>query len=408
MREKIKRAYLEKSEYYIEVIEALTHRDIKFVLLNILVADDCPGDLDIMISPLDYSMCAQILKQCQLEYYTRYQTNQYLWNKYISDIGFIQVHIYCGIWFNNTCYYNSEVVDEALQADYVFNLYVFLIECFYKNKLRDKQYLEYCQYLESCNLQDCFERINVDGSKICGHMLKVYNNDELPTKVVDKNVLYKLRHKVMRVLFNHDKEILFLGVDGAGKSTLIEEVRKVYAKGGIYPQVVYMGLRSSLFSKRKLPSNNQPMDNNVKEDETQTPLKFTITRFVKVCLCWLEYNLRYFLKIRLLKNTSNTVYLIDRCYVDLLMFYENDFVKNLFASFSFQPDKVVMITGKEDVLFNRKKEMTRKRYSWLYSFYLKITELYRVKYGDNMLVVDTTSNDIDTCKRCISNFIAKD
>lgn len=408
MKEKLKKVYRNKAEYYIEIIDAFDQKGIKYILLNTLVADDNPGDLDIMIGSHDYSRVELILKNYKLKYYTRYQTNQYLWNKYISDIGFIQVHIYCGIWFNNNCYYKTDIIDKSIQNDYVFNFYVFLIECYYKNKLRENQYKEYCQHIDVDVFSLQSEKINLKGSKICGLIIDDYKNGSHLKKIADSNVFYKLSHKLMRLFCNNDVEVLFLGVDGAGKTTLIEEVRKVYAKGGIFPQVIYMGLRTSFFSKQEDHKNDSESEKTIQKEVSLSPLPFTFVRFLKVCLCWLEYNLKYFVKIRLLKNTSDTVYLIDRCYIDLLMFYQNNFVKKLFTTLSFRPDKVVMITGEETILYNRKKEMSEDRYSWLYSFYKRITNLYKKRYGDRMLVVNTSSNDINTCKRCIANFIAKD
>ncbi len=407
MKRKIQLIYKKKSVYYQELIEKLDSNKVNFVLINAIVADDNPGDLDIIINSVDYNRCKKYLTDLGFIFYTTYDTNQYLWNKYIRDVGFIQAHIYCGLWFNGKNFYNGKIDFYQCQYDYNFNFYVFLIESYFKNKLRQKQYDEYKLYINQDEFVCYVKKISKDATVVVKQVLDAYEKKETFRKPFKYISLTLIILKLFRILHNQDREVLFLGVDGAGKSTLVDSIKNIYAKGGIYPVVKYMGLKSSIFARK----HDENKENHVIETKINSfcimsiSVLYSILRFVKVLFYWAEFNIRYFFSIRLLKNSSATVYLIDRCYVDLLMYHPISLVRFLFTKFSFTPYKVVILTGNMEELYNRKKEMNLNQYKEIYTFYKDIESLFSKKYGQNLLLVNTTENSMEDCIWKISNFI---
>ena len=61
MIEKIKKIYKDKSEYYIDILNKIKDNEIDFVLLDYIIPDHNPGDIDIMINRNDSLSVQNIL-----------------------------------------------------------------------------------------------------------------------------------------------------------------------------------------------------------------------------------------------------------------------------------------------------------------------------------------------------------
>ena len=70
MKEKIKSIYGLKSEYYIEILDEIKSNEVNFILLNFVVPDSNPGDMDIMINKYDKLLVEKILKKNKFNHYT--------------------------------------------------------------------------------------------------------------------------------------------------------------------------------------------------------------------------------------------------------------------------------------------------------------------------------------------------
>ena len=93
--EKIRLIYNSKAKYYLQVLNEFDNDNLSYVLLNYLIPDDNP-DLDV-ISLNDLYLIEKILKKTNLNL-SIYYTNQIIWNKFVSNIGFIQF-IICWLKF---------------------------------------------------------------------------------------------------------------------------------------------------------------------------------------------------------------------------------------------------------------------------------------------------------------------
>ena len=52
-----------------------------------LIPDDNPGDLDVLINKINFNKIELILKNNDFNYYKNYNTNQILFNKYVSNVA---------------------------------------------------------------------------------------------------------------------------------------------------------------------------------------------------------------------------------------------------------------------------------------------------------------------------------
>ena len=397
------------------VLDELEQNKICYILLNIIVADDNPGDLDILLLNTKAKEVAAFLQKLGFSYYAKYDTQQYLWIKYLKGVGFVQIHLYESISYQGKRFLPNHQIGTFLQGDVNFNFYVFLIESLYKYKLRPEQYTEYKQLLDL----EAFHRFSkgLAGEELADYMVSAYEGRESLSKAARNKffrksnwinsvfiICRKLFRKLYRLFYNHDKEILFLGVDGAGKTTVIDSVKSISGKGGMFPLTRYMGLRESRFSTNN--ATDEKVENVKREEYYKRPeLPLTFPRIVKLFLYWIEYNSKYLVRVRGCKQGSDTLFLIDRCYIDLLYFYPYKFVERLFLCYSFLPSKIVFLTGDKDVLYNRKKEMNKEKFDVLYSFYGDLASLLINKYKKNVLVVNTTDNDIRKTSSDICDFI---
>ncbi len=405
MREKLQAIYGNKAAYYSDVLATFDEKGVKYVLLSILVADDNPGDLDVLLVDKSYKEAKRILKGLDFSYYTKYETDQYLWNKYVAGIGFIQIHCYLSFSFQRRNYLRGYTYNGNETFMPSFQFYVFLIESFYKQKRRDKQYEAYIQLSGKEGVIRFSQKCPVHGQEICKQMIDNYERKKSilkKTSIID--ISNRILRRLCRLFCGNDKKVLFIGVDGAGKSSIVEGVRRIYAKGGMFPKIVYLGLKDSIFNNKVEgePKKTEGTKKELQKQRKQGTLVFI--RNLKALLYWAEYNIKYILRT-CTPNSVPTVYLIDRCYIDLLRYYPTAFARWLFIEFSLYPRKMVLLTGDQRVLYERKREFSEWEFAEIYDFYKDIERPFENKRGDNLLKVDTTEMTLEESVRRVSDFI---
>ena len=419
MKEKIRQIYREKAEAYLEVLEEFDNHGISYVLLNTLVADDNPGDLDVLLCDGMFNEVKPVLSSHGFEYYTKYEKGQYLWNKYLPGIGFVQFHIYNSLSACEKQYFPSQLINKELQTNYAFNFLVFLIESLCKSKLRIIQYREYVERCPKEQLISYVNEVNRSLLEIVLFAIDAYEINALDNSKA-KSLLWgkrttskifsytrKIIRRIVHLFEGGDETVLFLGVDGAGKSTLIDGVSSVFSKGGILPKSCYLGIRESIFSKGQAHEVNTETDHSA-DDDVIHKIPLSLMRFVKILLMWVEYNIKYLLKIKFSSYGVKTLYLVDRCYLDIMQFYPYKIVDILFLHLSMMPKQVVFLTGNMDELYNRKKEMSHKRYQQVYTFYNKILQKMKEKTCKKIIIIDTTKESTSNSILTISDFIANE
>ena len=366
MKEKLRLIYNSKAKYYLQVLNEFDNDNLSYVLLNYLIPDDNPGDLDVLISLNDFNLIEKILKKNKFKFYRYIDTNQIIWNKFVSNIGFIQFHLYVGLNFHNKQFYNNTDIG-IYKDDLNFSFMVFLLESFYRNKLKKQIFNKYVDKISIKNFENYLKFNFKNTMIIVDHTIELYKDGKNTNTF--KNFLIKLHtnkfglvsfyfnkifSKIKRLGNNQDVFLLIVGVDGSGKTLLTNNMFRVLSKGGIFPVKLYFGLKSSFIYKvfnKKKDKNSKTFRNN----DLKLRTNFFV-RFLKIFLYWIEYNFRILYNIKMKPNSSKTIYLVDRSYLDLI-FYNSDVIsKNLFLNHSIKPTHLVYITGESSIIYNRKKE----------------------------------------------------
>ena len=216
-------------------------------------------------------------------------------------------------------------------------------------------------------------------------------------------VLFKIQSKVKRFLNSEDEIVLVLGVDGSGKSTLVNELCRMCSKGGIFPKKLYLGIRQSLVHRSilylKAMYNGSELTMNtagikLSNSRHSSALKTTIMS-IKVVALWIEYNLRLIKQIYLIPNSARTIYLVDRSYLDIVLFYPQSWIRALFIRGSIVPSKIIYLHGNEEMLCERSGECSVADIKESNNIYLQLLSQFK---SSDVLTLDTTKNSIDDCK----------
>lgn len=414
MKEKLDKIYKSKANYYFYIIDLLEKNYIEFTLLNYIIPDDNPGDLDVLINPCDQCKVKKILIENDFNFYCELDHSQLLFNKYIENIGFIQFHVFIGISFQNKVFVKEIPRLNDLQSDINFSFLIFLLESFYRNKFKYDVYKKYIQRTSTKLFEDYILNEFPSTLKVVNRSLKIYrssNNDNILNLFIKITVnkhrlliyfLGKFLKKTKRVYNNNDLSILFIGVDGAGKTSLVFELTKVLSKGGIFPNPQYLGLNNSFVSKIGKSINSKKTSNR---NGIKTNHKMSILKKFKILLLWVEYNMRFFIKNVGFPNSARSINLIDRSYYDLLFFHRDEISKSLFFKYSFKPTHLVYLTGDSNQIYDRKKEGSLDLHNKKVIFYDYIFD--QINLDENKkLKIDTIKNTPLTCAHQVLNHLS--
>lgn len=192
------------------------------------------------------------------------------------------------------------------------------------------------------------------------HIVKQkFKNKE--TKIKDKinNFIFKIRKGLTS---QKGKLIIFIGVDGSGKSTIIDELtlnfsvkRKLLSisKYHFRPKII----KGSFTSKKNIKKSTS--------SPHSTKTLSTVESYMKILFIVLNYLL--FLPYLYLKKFLGHIVMFDRHYIDLF-FDEKRYRINqksiplakLFEFIIPKPDKIFFVLGNEKIIYERKKEVELK------------------------------------------------
>ncbi|MCK4886896.1 MAG: hypothetical protein KAS96_05870, partial [Planctomycetes bacterium] len=381
--------------YYIDFLAALDAAKSKYILLNFIVPDNDPGDMDIVIPFDEYEKAVHIMRQ--QAYYMRgeFNTGQFLWNKYVDQVGFIQIHIHVDysffgrkiISFNDL--YNGESV-LTIEKEYV----LFLVETFYKNNYSCKQY-KYGNFQKILDKARLDVLVAQDYGNIRSIINKAKRNYDTKNRISKLMFLFHLfkenRFKLLINLFSHIRKkilkqvlpnkkdifVVLLGVDGSGKTTLANNIQATCAKGGIFTKIIYMGIKNSIVNNVRgiFASTLKKTDSVSANPEKEPGLLKKIYVILVGILYWVEYNLKWIFKIKLKAVNTQTLWLLDRSYLDVLVNYKSQFLSCLFLKFSFKPDMVFFLVAEVDELYARKQERNNSELRTISGKYTLLADL---------------------------------
>jgi thymidylate kinase len=416
MTEKIRKIYKNKSPYYINILSKINDGDIDFVLLNYIIPDDNPGDMDILVNEYDKLSVQSILVENGFSYYTNIDSNQMLFNKYVAEIGFVQFHLFIGLTFLNKTFLSNIPKIKGIQSDVNFSFLVFLMESFYRNKFKYYVYEQYKKQVSLSNFSSYVRTTVPSSERIIDSALEIYskeysNNRNLKTIIIVNNfsllsfIHNKITRKLKRIGNKEDLFVLFIGVDGSGKTLLVSELNKVLSKGGIFPLPKYLGVKNSkVFKVSSLLTSNKSRTKVSHGSRIGKKSKLDLFKKLQITLFWLEYNLRIFVQIKIRPTSAKSVNLIDRSYLDLLFYHKNNFARLLFLRYSFKPTHLIYLTGESSEIYERKQEGSRDLHENRVTFYNSLYNDIPMKKTK----IDTVKNSPITCTHMILDFILHD
>jgi len=147
--------------------------------------------------------------------------------------------------------------------------------------------------------------------------------------------------------------IAFIGIDGAGKTTLINKVAEKMEEKGHKYKIVYMGLGGEgdlLFHhlsnfKRKILYNKKGADTKKLDNYRERGILWVFVQYIEL---WLRY-------LNAKKYSKDYMILFDRFFYDGLIL-GNRLSFHIFKFFTPKPDRCFLIKAPPKVVYGRKKE----------------------------------------------------
>ena len=145
--------------------------------------------------------------------------------------------------------------------------------------------------------------------------------------------------------------IAFLGPDGAGKSTVIDNTTQALV--GTANSIPVIHLKPTLFFKRRVE------DRGIVTDPHNVTSRGLVTSLLKLCFWALEYRLAYLRRVR-----NFTIEIYDRYYHDLYidkkryLYGGPDFFIKVIEFVIPKPDLFIVLIAEPSVILNRKAEVS--------------------------------------------------
>jgi thymidylate kinase len=391
--------YEHKAVIYWTLFEEFEALDCKYIIIDWHHPDAAPGDIDIIIDKDNYQYVSKILESAGFHYYTKHNTNQYLWQTYVERIGICQIHIYVDVWYQGNRLYDFKEVYAGthwltIEQEYT----MFLIESIIYDKYNVDKYYEFKNHDISGTVKNSLLKKYVKLSE------SIYNESDAYAMykyyvafVTDVNSIFylfsRVYSKIARITHNNDIRVVILGVDGAGKTSSISNVAEIMKKGGIYTRIKKMGVSSTFINRivnslRKLFSKSTTIGYNIKNISDNKVHSYMHN--IAVILYWMEYTLRLISDLIFLK-VKPTLILYDRYHYDYLLTKRDKVSETLFMEKLMPPHMVIYLNGDNDIISLRKEEYSSSEIKDMNERYTEIIS----QFGEDIkvLIIDTVEND---------------
>jgi len=270
-------------------------------------------------------------------------------DKKTKNIDLIDFHIdglkYCDIFKisfneiknNSVSFFNQNIY--ILNKNYCY-LDRYLGYIFFKSK-RERT----MKYLSNNDIP-----INFLSNKLQLTIKKVKNPITVKQKLIKKNVKKFVLHKIFGNFQPKRKiKVVFVGVDGSGKSSTIMELKKKIRCLKI--AIEYMGWKNFKISLIAIYEN---ITKSKKNPYLNNNCKLKKFGFFSLAIFYIELYIRYF--IQLISN--NNVIIFDRFFYDRLIRAKSNFLYRLFYCLTPRVDLVFYLTAPSEILYQRKLEIS--------------------------------------------------
>jgi len=200
------------------------------------------------------------------------------------------------------------------------------------------------------------------------------------------------------------KIFCFFGIDGAGKTTIIQEIEKKIREEGYDCKTIYMGRAGNHklpFIKKiiQIRSNRMLKKRKLSSGEAQRPL---VDIYRKRSMFWVfgyyvEMWLRY---LEAKKIAKKKIILMDRYFYDGLVLAEKG--TNFFKYITPKPTKSFLIYAPPELIMKRKQEAKKENIIDFYEESKKFSKFFNIIVVDNSLKLEKVVGDIyETIKKNI-------
>lgn len=394
--------------------------NISYVLIRKPEKWSDSGDIDILVECFD-EINKLLIEWGYLEFKSNEYNKKYLKYDPISEF-WIHLDVHKKINFGdiqssktfiksiiNNLIIDSDGILRLNQIDeFVINFFHFAIN---KNKFR-LSFIESISQINFGELNKKSETYNflLDPlEKYFNLIIKLRDNQITQYEVIDeikkkynhikekKNpFLKKIINKILP-LRNKKKVIVFLGPDGAGKSTITNIISglrwpklRLQYMGPAHPHsmnpiLLKILLIFSIMRKRFAKAH---------------PVGF-LTRIFWNIVCYIDLNERLYRHFRFFG--SNGIVIFDRYACDVFIRKKTWINEILFIKFFFKPDQVFLCVGDAKVIRKRKQELSIDQIEASIKNYKSILEKYKISYD----ILNTTENDITQNIKFVVNKLIK-
>ena len=197
--------------------------------------------------------------------------------------------------------------------------------------------------------------------------------------------------------------IVVLGVDGAGKSTIIEGLKHVFAHRGFkvesgHLRPGYLPPLGQIFKGSNQPKGEE--DNFL--DPHAAPPSGSFVSLIRLVYLLIDYLVGYHIVVMPKITVKNSVYISDRYFFDLAVDPSRfriqlpNWFLDLCISFLPKPDVVLCLVADPESIVNRKPELSKVEIERQYHRLTELSTKYQFSW------VDTSCNVEDSLNACIS------
>lgn len=168
--------------------------------------------------------------------------------------------------------------------------------------------------------------------------------------------------------------ISFLGPDGSGKSTIIEEVKN----NMMFEKYHY-------FHLKPIKKSNKESESSIVDDPHMHPVYSKFKSYIKLLVFIYQYNFGWYKNIKHL-NTNTSLVIFDRYYDDLLVDFKryryggNRRIAKFVLKFIPKLDAYFILTTDSDIIYKRKQEVSIKELNRQIKAYKSLVNIDEDRY----------------------------
>lgn len=226
----------------------------------------------------------------------------------------------------------------------------------------------------------------------------IIDEKKLKSKLIRKKlynyIVYHIKKKFFNLKQSRNKFIIvIMGIDGAGKSTLIMELEKELSCV-FNVKNTYMGWHDFNLWPIKVYRHFKYKHTDTKKRKT---LNESIKRigFIENIAVFIELYSRY---LKSILDRNSEIILFDRYFYDSIIRSKDHFWEKLLVSFVPKSDLFILLDAPDNVLYSRKKEISLENIKLLKNL------IYSKDYL-KPIVIDTFENDISACVKLADTYI---